>query len=217
MIPPSGSSNLPPSPSRATPTTPAPPTPQIGTSGTDDCRGLRRRAAATRALSSAGAAGTFAAGGSDANATIASFDATTQHNIPKAFNDYRTKAGLLTIGLAIAEPFWANGVLVGGQPKDVLVQAFERRVLTYTPSNPDAFKVEFGNIGSHYFTWRYMTNAGGGTGTTTGGTGTTTGGVSTTNPHASRSRIRVPLCVRSTLTSPPSAASRSGPCSKTNW
>ena len=154
---------------------------QIGTSGLTTAVASAVGQPTTRALSSAGAAGTFAAGGSDANATIATFDTTTQHNVPKAFNDYRNKAGLLTIGLAIAEPFWANGVLVGGQPKDVLVQAFERRVLTYTPSNPDAFKVEFGNIGSHYFTWRYVTNAGGGTGTTTGGTGTTTGG-GTTNP-----------------------------------
>jgi purple acid phosphatase-like protein len=29
-------------------------------------------------------------------------------------------------------------------------------VLTYTPTNPDPFKVEFGNIGQHYFTWRYQ-------------------------------------------------------------
>ena len=156
----------------------------------------------TRALTSTGAAGTFAAGGSDANATIATFDATTQHNIPKAFNDYRNKAGLLTIGLAIAEPFWANGVLVAGQPKDVLVQAFERRVLTYTPSNPDAFKVEFGNIGMHYYTWRYVTNAGGGTGTTTTTTPPTAAPVLThptvTNITATKATIsyttNVPAC-----------------------
>ena len=140
---------------------------QIGASGLMTAAPSAVGQPTTRALTSTGAASTFAAGGSDANATIAAFDATTQHNIPKAFNDYRNKAGLLTIGLAIAEPFWANGVLVAGQPKDVLVQAFERRVLTYTPSNPDAFKVEFGNIGMHYYTWRYVTNAGGGTGTTT--------------------------------------------------
>ena len=46
-------------------------------------------------------------------------------------------------------------MMVGGQQQDVLVQAFERRVLTYTPANPDAFKVEMGNIGRHYFQWRY--------------------------------------------------------------
>ena len=35
------------------------------------------------------------------------------------------------------------------------VQAFERRVLTYTESNPDPFKTEFSNIGRHYYKWRY--------------------------------------------------------------
>ena len=42
----------------------------------------------------------------------------------------------------------------------MLIQAFERRVLTYTPSNPPAFQVEMGNIGQHYYDWRYK---GGGT------------------------------------------------------
>ena len=98
--------------------------------------------------------------------TIAAFDATTGHNVPKAFADYRTKAGLLTIGLGIAEPFWSN-VVVGGQPRDVLIQAFERRVLTYTPSNPEAFKVEMGNIGQHYYAWRYRNAASTAPGTST--------------------------------------------------
>jgi hypothetical protein len=35
------------------------------------------------------------------------------------------------------------------------VQLFERRVLTYTPTNPAAYQVEFGNIGQHYHRWRY--------------------------------------------------------------
>ncbi len=87
-------------------------------------------------------------------ATFAAFDDATKHNVPKAFADYRDKAGLATIGLAISEPF-ATTVKVGGQPKQVLVQVFERRVLTYTDTNPDAFKVEMGNIGAHYYQWRY--------------------------------------------------------------
>jgi WD40 repeat protein len=37
----------------------------------------------------------------------------------------------------------------------VLVQLFERRVLTYTPANSAEFKVEMGNVGQHYFQWRY--------------------------------------------------------------
>lgn len=57
-------------------------------------------------------------------------------------------------GLPITEAYWAR-VKVGGTVKDVLIQAFERRVLTYTPSNSSAFQVEWGNIGRHYFSWRY--------------------------------------------------------------
>jgi hypothetical protein len=57
-------------------------------------------------------------------------------------------------GLPISEAYWAT-VKLAGKPTTVLVQAFERRVLTYTPSNPVAFQVEWGNIGQHYYQWRY--------------------------------------------------------------
>ncbi len=87
-------------------------------------------------------------------ATFTDFDAPTQHNVPRAFADYRAKAGLLTIGYAISEPFTAM-VKVAGQQRQVLVQVFQRRVLTYTASNPAAFQVEMGNIGAHYYLWRY--------------------------------------------------------------
>lgn len=43
---------------------------------------------------------------------------------------------------------------VGGKTVPVLVQAFERRVLTYTPDNPVLFRVEYGNIGRAYYAWR---------------------------------------------------------------
>jgi hypothetical protein len=92
--------------------------------------------------------------GPSAAATFAAFDDPTQHNVPQAFADFRAKAGLQTIGYAKSEPFTAT-VKVAGAPKQVLVQVFERRVLTYTASNPDAFKVEMGNIGQHYYQWRY--------------------------------------------------------------
>ncbi len=90
--------------------------------------------------------------------TISIFDDTTKHNVPKVLADYRSKAGLLTIGLAISEPFRAN-VKVGGVPKDVMIQVFERRVLTYTANNDPAFQVEMGNIGQHYYQWRYPNGA----------------------------------------------------------
>ncbi len=57
-------------------------------------------------------------------------------------------------GLPTTEAYWAQ-VKVAGQVKDVLVQAFERRVLTFTPSNTPAFQVEMGNVGQHYYKWRY--------------------------------------------------------------
>lgn len=57
-------------------------------------------------------------------------------------------------GLPVTEAYWAT-VLVDGQPQEVLLQAFERRVLTYTPGNPDGWKVEAGNVGQHYHAWRY--------------------------------------------------------------
>ena len=36
-----------------------------------------------------------------------------------------------------------------------MIQAYERRVLTYVPTNDTGFQVEMGNIGQHYFDWRY--------------------------------------------------------------
>jgi len=105
-----------------------------------------------------GAVGTTDAVIPDPNMQVGAFDGPTQHNVAAGFASYRAKAGLSTIGYAISEPFRAT-VKVGGAPKDVLVQIFERRALTYTPSNPDAFKVEMGNIGQHYFAWRYPNGA----------------------------------------------------------
>ena len=37
----------------------------------------------------------------------------------------------------------------------MLVQAFERRLLTYVPGNPPGWQVEAGNVGRHYYEWRY--------------------------------------------------------------
>jgi hypothetical protein len=46
-------------------------------------------------------------------------------------------------------------VKVAGVQRQVMVQVFERRVLTYTATNPAAFQVEMGNVGSQYYQWRY--------------------------------------------------------------
>jgi hypothetical protein len=99
----------------------------------------------------------------------------TQHNIAGPFWSFLNQTGpvinsqgnLVTArlfdpvfyatGLPITEAYWAQ-VKVAGQVKDVLVQAFERRVLTFTPSNSPAFQVEMGNVGQHYYNWRYATS-----------------------------------------------------------
>ncbi len=102
--------------------------------------------------------GTFEDGGGFAGISmtppVTAYDMPTRHNVLGVFADFRARVGLAVVGYAIAEPFRAN-VRVGGTSRTVFVQAFERRVLTYTATNPDAFKVEFGNIGQHYAQWRY--------------------------------------------------------------
>lgn len=57
-------------------------------------------------------------------------------------------------GYPITEAYWAT-VEVDGHESDVLWQCFERRCLTYTPGNEQGWKVESGNVGQHYFQWRY--------------------------------------------------------------
>jgi plastocyanin len=102
--------------------------------------------------------GVYAPAMGDPLAKTAGYDAQTRHNLPKAFADFRNApqfGGLPAIGLAVTEPVWAN-VKVAGKVVPVLVQGFERRVLTYTPSNPPGFAVEYGNIGRAYQQWRYQ-------------------------------------------------------------
>ncbi len=89
-----------------------------------------------------------------ADLTLTVYDSATKHNVPAAFAAYRDKVGTLVIGYAKSEPFLAT-VKVSGVPRQVVVQVFERRVLTYNAANPDAYKVEMGNIGQHYQRWRY--------------------------------------------------------------
>jgi polysaccharide biosynthesis protein PslG len=62
--------------------------------------------------------------------------------------------GQAAIGYPIAPAIVAS-VKVNGVPTYVLVQAFERRVLTFNILNPPNTRLEFGNIGQHYNRWRY--------------------------------------------------------------
>lgn len=105
------------------------------------------------------------------NVTLAAYDDQLGHNIPQVFTTFFAQHGLVyeqgryvqgsiidwvfVVGLPISEPYRAR-VKVGGVEKDVLMQAFQRRVLTYTPANDPAWRVEMGNVGQHYLRWRYQ-------------------------------------------------------------
>ena len=84
---------------------------------------------------------------------LTDYDSVTRHNVIQVFRAYREAVGFTTIGYAISEPF-ASYFTVGGVQTPIIVQVFERRVLTFTPDNPADFQVEMGNIGRHYFPWR---------------------------------------------------------------
>ncbi len=94
----------------------------------------------------------------------------TQHNIAAPFWDFLNQHGpvyqngqfsndlvfnwVTTMGYPITEPYWTKAT-VAGVERDVMVQLFQRRILTYTPANPASFQVEMGNVGQHYYLWRY--------------------------------------------------------------
>jgi thermitase len=63
-------------------------------------------------------------------------------------------------GFPVTPALWAR-VSVAGEVQDVLIQCFERRCLTYTPSNPTGWQVELGNVGLHYYRWRFGEEPGG--------------------------------------------------------
>jgi len=104
-------------------------------------------------------------------ARIGLYEQQLGHNIPQMFADFFAQRGVISanqrdaigpvlhdwvyvVGLPLSEPYWVRA-RIGGVERDVLVQVFERRVLTYTPDNPPAWRVEMGNVGRHYLHWRY--------------------------------------------------------------
>jgi len=96
----------------------------------------------------------------------------TNHRVASVFWDYLNSTGLVAdaegnlatgrlfdpwfyaTGYPVTEPFWSR-VKVNNEYEDVLIQCFERRCMTYTPSNVLGWQVEMGNVGLHYYTWRY--------------------------------------------------------------
>ncbi len=131
------------------------------------------------------------------------YEGATQHNIPKVMWDFLNQVGPVYVngayvqqrlndpwfyasGYPISEPFWASVKIAGAANVAVLIQPYQRRVLTYVPSNIAGFRVEMGNIGQHYFDWRYgapqpipVTNTPGGIVPTITATTTPTGTVPT--------------------------------------
>ncbi len=105
------------------------------------------------------------------NATAAHFVPETNHTVASPFWAFMNSAGTVyengqyvqgqmfqnpffATGLPITEAYWAD-VKVAGSQQLVLIQVFERRVLTYTPGNAPEWQVEAGNVGQHYYRWRY--------------------------------------------------------------
>ncbi len=103
--------------------------------------------------------------------SVGFIDEITNHSIAAPFWAFMNSAGLVyengqfvqanlfedpnfATGRPISEPYWAEA-RVAGTVRLVLVQCFERRVLTYTPGNPEGWLVEAGNVGMHYYSWRY--------------------------------------------------------------
>jgi hypothetical protein len=91
-----------------------------------------------------------------------------EHLVPQALLDFMNQRGpvlrgtqrvneqiydpLYLFGLPVTPAVWVRAQ-VGGSVRPVLFQVFERRVLTYNPANPPAFRVEMGNVGAHYYDW----------------------------------------------------------------
>ena len=107
-----------------------------------------------------------------AGVKYAHFEPITRHNIPDVFWSFLNARGpvveegktvearlsdpwFYATGYPITDAYWASVKIGETYNTSVLIQAYERRVLTYVPSFADAFKVQMGNIGRHYYDWRY--------------------------------------------------------------
>lgn len=151
----------------------------------------------------------------DQNVTIAVVDDVTEHGIAAPFWEFMNSTGTvfeggqyveaqlfqnpyIATGRPIVEPYWAS-VKVANVTRDVLIQCFERRCLTYTPGNPDGFVVEAGNVGQHYYDWRYA-----GVEPPAAPTATTPAATATTPPATATSTSPAPTAT-STPTVPPTA------------
>ena len=106
----------------------------------------------------------------DINVSNVAYVPETGHNVPDVFWSFMQAHGLVltggaydqrqlfdpvfVLGYPITEAYWTT-VIVDGKPTAVLVQLYQRRVLTYVPGFPPAWQVQMGNVGQHYYQWRY--------------------------------------------------------------
>lgn len=99
----------------------------------------------------------------------------TKHNIADVFWSYLNQRGqvsgtggalrsellfdwLFVMGYPISEPYWTK-LTVDGKSYAALIQLFQRRTLTYIAEMPEGWQVQMGNVGQHYFEWRYGTSS----------------------------------------------------------
>jgi hypothetical protein len=102
-------------------------------------------------------------------ATLSKFFADTGHNVPditwqwmnrniQTLDKQTVKTEqynwLKEIGYPVSEPYWIK-VPIGGKMTDIMVQAFQRQIITYNPNNKAPFNFEKANVGAHYMNWRY--------------------------------------------------------------
>jgi hypothetical protein len=107
-------------------------------------------------------------------AKYAVYEPTLGHNIPDVFWTFMNQQGpifqngqyvngplmnwVYVMGYPITEPFWIR-IKADGKERWVLMQAFQRRILTYSPFNDPGWKVEMANVGRAYYDWRYKAPA----------------------------------------------------------
>ncbi|HEU5099299.1 MAG TPA: GerMN domain-containing protein, partial [Roseiflexaceae bacterium] len=78
--------------------------------------------------------------------------------VPTYFWDYITRADLFPsgwlhdVGLPLTDAFQSKAIK-DGRSRDIVVQAFERAMLTYDPQNPADWQVERANIGADAVRW----------------------------------------------------------------
>lgn len=97
-----------------------------------------------------------AGGITNSSVAVGRYDAELGHNVAAPFADWEAAQpypALYLLGHPLTEPYWID-TTVDGQARRVLIQAFERRVLSYSPDNPEGWKVESANVGTHYRRWR---------------------------------------------------------------